>query len=325
MKWLLLIWVSLASAEEANLRPLKVLPTTDTSDYGLAEPLQNALAVLYQDTLLFQPELSTQTLTGYDQPSIKRAFTQNPESCLSLVYIERERIAVFFFDPTRESHYIAAMAPLSPQGQPMSSGYIERQFRTAFDEIIQLYRKGRFDLLPGASGSSHEVAEGDVDPEMELKSETKILFRELSSVDPRKYYIGAQVGMVRFADQFSHSANTVVLGGCLGWKLRPAFHVELGGHIFAYGLFHVDARYVLPIGEKYLTLSTSIGVARNFGRVTENTGFTSTQLTPGQIFLGPGITLDIPLLGANIRADFKTYFGNRNMVLFGTYGLVYSI
>lgn len=300
-------------------RTVTILPTTDTSEFGLAEPLQNAYGQLLQAYGIFRAQLSGYTLASFTSPDIAKAFGVVHSDALGFVYMEKQRVSVFLFDSKHPQEFLVAYRLLldPPSGQ-LTSEFIEARFREAVYEVVALYSSNQFQTLPG----QEHVASNDSEKVHASPDHVRRLFRELASIEDRKYYVGADVGMARFSTE-SDSASTINFGGYGGARLSQRISAELGFDIFSYALLHLDGRYLLPFAEKYVALSLSAGIARFMGSVTDNRGISSTIPT-GEMVFGPGVGFDIPLLGANLRGELRFYTGSAN-VLLGSYGIVYSL
>jgi hypothetical protein len=308
-------------AEPARTRTLVVLPTTDTTDLGLAKPLQNALAILSQDSGLFTTKLSEEALPGFTKSDIAAAFNRINSELLTFVYMEIGRVSIFLFDSTRAGEFVLAFEMLTPPGENLTNSYVEEKFRSAWNSVIAQYMAGTYQPLPGAAPNEKLMAQTE---EQHYKAlEAKRLFRELASLEEHNYYAGANIGMVRFSAEGT-SASTVNFGGLVGTKLSRHFYSELGFDIFSYFVPHVDLRYTLPLEERHVFLSTSLSIATIMGEVTQNRGASSTTLKNGDLLYGPGFSFDIPLLGVNLRGDLRLYFGKATVFL-GTYGIVYAL
>ena len=304
---------------------MSVLPSTDTSGLNLAGPLQNALARLYQSTGAFNLQLASYSLPGYAAADVKKLETYLNSPLLSFCYLEKERIAVFLFDANRPDDFIVASQSLvDANGQPvLTNEWIEHQFRAAFAQVITLYKQNQFQPLPGSHVDSEQLAQEEAEDARKRAAESRRLFRELAQLEERNYYIGASVGMARFAGEGA-STSTVDVGGFAGLKISDSMRLEGGVDVFSYALVHLDMRYHLPINEKYVSAALSLGVGDILTNVTKNLGYEATTLNSGQLLFGPGISFNIPLLGANIRGDLRFYLGGGS-VLLGSYGLTYSL
>jgi hypothetical protein len=320
---ILALWLVLALplfAETGNPRTLGVLPTSDTSEMGIAEALQTALGQLAQESGLFTVEMSNQSLTGFTKADVTRGFQAVKTECMAFVYMERARVSVFLFDSLRPGEFILAFEMLSPA--QMNSQYIESQFRSAWSDAIKNYTESQFQPLPGSAAPEDPQKLAEEEGSYKAAQARK-LFRELAALEERNLYAGAAIGMARFAAKDS-SASTVNFGGTLGARLGEKVFGELGLDVFSYCLLNLSGRFNLPVAEKYLSVSLSLGLSRVMGAVTNNRGFKSTNIRTGSFLAGPGFSFDIPLLGANLRGDLRFYVGSAT-VLLGTYGIVYAL
>lgn len=307
----------------SGLPPVAVLPTTDASQLNLAGPLQYALAQIYQQTREFDVKLSSYALNGFTEAHLKKAYAANGATLLSFCYMEKERVSLFLFNPALPKHFFSASQSIIEPGKPVTNELIEERFRRAFADLMAAYKGGQQQLLPGASVDSDSLANAEDAEARRRAAEAKNLFRELTSLQEKFYYLGTHIGMARFKDDIQ-AASTVNFGLMAGLKLSTDFRVEAGIDFFSYATAQVGARYVLPFDQKYVTLSVGLGGCQVLSQLTANRGFTGSSLPSGKTLFGPGIGFDIPLLGANIRGDIRYYMGSAT-ILFGTYGIVYSI
>lgn len=307
-------------AEMNQQRSLTILPTTDLSGYGLAEPLQYALGQLYQSTGAFQAQLSGYQLTGFTRDDISRAIQTVQTENISFAYMEKQRISVFFFDHSHPGEFIVAYRLLTdPPGGQMTSEFVETRFRECVGEVLNNFQSNQYQPLPGDGG-----AQAAQDEEARQRAEeARKLFREIASLEERTWYLGANIGMARFSAN-SVSASTVNFGGYGGARFNKEFSGELGLDLFSYALLHGDVRYALPLAEKYVNLSATVGLARFMGTLTENRGFSSRNIPKGSTVFGPGLGFEVPLLGATLRGDVRFYLGSTT-VLLGTYGVVVNL
>lgn len=94
---------------EAPLRKLSVLPTTDSSAYGLGSALQSALTTLYQQTGTYEVTTSNEALSGFTPLQISRMLEANRTELLSFVLIEPERLSILFL--IRNNPFNSSSAP----------------------------------------------------------------------------------------------------------------------------------------------------------------------------------------------------------------------
>lgn len=309
-----------AFSENNPARTLSILPTTDLSGYNLGEPLQYALGQLYQSTGAFQVQLANYQLLGFGKQEIAKTFQAVQSQMFSFTYMEKQRISVFLFDSQKPGGFIVAYRPLNnpPNGQ-LTSEFIEGKFRECVNDALGAYQDGQFQPLPGDDSS-------DSVQDQQKAEEARRLFREIAALEEKTWYIGANVGMARFSANAT-SASTVDFGGYAGARLGERMKAELGLDLFTYALLHGDLRYALPVAEKYINLSATLGAASFLGRLTENKGASSTTtqgIRNGQMVFGPGFGFEVPLLGATLRGDLRLYLGSAT-VLLGSYGVVINL
>jgi hypothetical protein len=315
-----------APAPENGKRVVLILPSTDTSPLNLGVPLQYGLGQLFQTIPEFETKLSSFTIGGYTEYDLKKAYAAMGNQILTFVYMEKERLSIFFFDPTQPKYFIVASNPLQDPNDPSKApdnAIAEAAMKKTFDEVITLLRTNQWQLLPGASADTESLA---VEEEKEMRrraEEARAIFRELNAVQEKFWYFGTNFGMSRFTGGGS-AASTINLGILGGIRPGDRMRVELGFDFFSYALGHLDGRYTLPIAEKYVTLSVSLGIGFVLAPLTANRGANDASLTSGSILFGPGVGFEIPLLGANIRGELRYYLGG-GTVLLGTYGIVLSI
>ncbi len=314
----LLLFSHLSFGEDSQAkRGMAILPTTDSSRYGLAEALQNALGQLYQSTGALAPQLSGFPLPGFTANDIEKGFRATNSNLMSFAYMEPKRISVFLFAQEKPGNFVVAYRLLTdPPNGKMTSDFIEKRFRESVAEVLANFREGKFQPLPGSDAGDDRVNKQKAD-------EARRLFRELAALEDKTFYLGADIGVARFATSTS-SASTVNFGAYGGARLNPKLSAELGVDAFSYALLHADLRYHLPIAEKYIDLSVTGGFGRFLGSITDNRGYASGTIPTGQMVFGPGMGFDIPLLGATLRGDIRFYLGSAN-VLLGSYGIIYSL
>jgi hypothetical protein len=321
----LAIYCSAAKAEQEPDTSLTVLPTSDTSELGLAEPLQYALGQVLQSTGVLKVQLSGYSLPGFTTNDVTKAFDVLQSDLMSFTYMEKSRLSVFLFAKARPSQFIVAYRMLddAPGGQ-LSSEFIETRFREAVNEVLTNYNNGAFQALPGSENQTVAMDEGEARQKAE---EARILFRELASLENKKYYMGANIGMARFSQQTTGQSianSTVNFGGYGGAKLGDRMAFEAGADVFSYLLLHGDIRYHMPLLEKYVDVSITGGFGHVMAAVTENRNQTSNVSMVGSTVFGPGIAFDVPLLGATVRGDVRYYFGSSS-ILVGSYGVIIAL
>lgn len=308
----------------AENRKVVIMPTTDSTSYGLAESLQYGLGVLYQEAKKFDVYSATTGVQGFTAEAIQGSFQSSPGDILSFVYLEESRISVFLFDRTRPSDFIVSWKTLTDNsGAPLNSEFVETQFRSAFTDLMAAYDKGEFQQLPGSEVTTEtmRVARSE---EMRKKAEdSRTLFRELAAMEYSPLYMGAGIGMSRFAASGS-SASTVNLGLALGYRFDNEWSAELGADVFSYAVLHAGPRYTIPLADHYVKAAVGLDIGSVAAVVTQNRGFASSAIETGSLLVGPALTVDIPLLGATLRADIRAYFGGATILL-GTYGIVYNL
>ena len=334
-----LIWVALFSlacvstlkAEEPEINKLAILNTTDKTELGLAQSLQEGLGKAAANTNLFQTYFADYYLTGFSEAEISTDFKKVGADLMSYVYLENTRLSIFFFDSSHPKEFIVSAQNFStPAEGTVTGSEIQLAFKTAFQEVLSSYVAKEYQQLPGSSTDGNFLAaeEKEVTPQF-AAADVKKLYRELSSLSNKPLYVGANVGMSRFETQSptigKAFASTVNIGGLLGYRLFSPLSIELGADIFTHFLLHTDLRAQIPIGQKYVAISVSAGAARFMTQPTENLGYAgSNTIAQGTMVYGPGLGFEIPLLGLNIRAEARYYSGPTSVFL-GTYGIVYSL
>jgi hypothetical protein len=315
---------------QVQLRSLAVLPSIDQSGiFGTS--LQYALGSLFQQMPeSFAVQLSAYNLPAFTPEEIAKAHQLVNAEILVMVYLEhgagepQGNLSLYLFDSLHPNDFIVIARNLVGQAgntDPMNPQYVEYEFKTGYTELINAFTQGLFQPLPGTE-SQQAVAEEEDGVEKRTE-DAKRLFRELTALEEKKYYFGADVGMARFAGTGGADSN-VNFGVFAGMRIPERTRVELGVDVFSYALIHMDGRYVLPIAEKFVSLTASLSVGRIMGTGLGNSEFNTSTLDAGQIVVGPGISFDIPLLGTSLRGELKLYFGGGS-ILFGTYGVSYSI
>lgn len=313
-------------AADVGKRTVLVLPTTDTSGLNLGVPLQYSLGQLFQTISTLDTKLSSFAISGYTEYDLKKAYAAMGSQILTFCYIEKERLSIFFFDPQQPKYFIVASNAIQDQNDPSKApdaASADAALKKTFNEVVGMFRANQFQLLPGASADTESLA---VEEEKEMRrraEEARSIFRELNSVQEKFWYFGTNFGMTRYSGS-GNSASTINLGLLGGIRPADFIRAEMGFDFFSYALFHMDGRYTLPIAEKYITLSVSLGFGRILGALTANRAYAGASLPNGAMLFGPGVGFEIPLLGANIRGELRYYLGG-GTVLLGTYGIILSI
>jgi hypothetical protein len=309
----------------APQRTLSVLPSTDTSGLNLAGPLQNALGRLFQQAGGVNVQLSSMPLTGFTTQDVRRLHETLGSDLLSLVYLEKTRIALFLFDKNHPNEFVVATQPMTDgNGNPvLTSNWIEHQFRAAFIQLVTDYSKGKMQSLPGTKVDSERLAEEQSDEVKRRIEESRRLFRELASLEDKPFYLGTSIGIARFGGG-DGTASTVNLGALAGYKFSPRIRGEAGIDFFNYAMFHLDGKYELVSSQRYLSMSFSLGLARVLSHFSDNALKDTANLSTGAMLFGPGFSMEIPLLGTSIRGDFRLYVGGGS-ILMGSYGLAYPL
>jgi hypothetical protein len=318
-------------AEDNLGNKLAILETTDKSQFGLAPVLQEGLAKAAANTNLFQAYLANYSLSGFDEASIRADFKKVGADLMSYVYVENNRLSIFFFDSGHPKEFIMSYRDLRAQdGQNISGTEIENAFSQSFQEVISSYLAKEYQSLRGTPKENHqELAQNSVSDSNFSTTDVKRLYRELASISQTPLYIGANVGMSRFetiaANLTKTHASTVNIGGVLGYRLLSPISVEIGADIFTHFMIHSDLRGQIPLGSNFISISLSAGAARFMTQPTENLGYAgANQISQGTMVYGPGFGVEIPLLGLTIRAEARFYTGSTSVFL-GTYGIVYSL
>jgi hypothetical protein len=310
------------SGKSAASRPISILSSTDSSGLNITGPLQQALGAMYEDTKAFKATLVQDTLPGFSETELDKMFDKYDTEVISFVYLEQQRLSLFLFDKYRKGQFIVSTQAVAiTSANAVTQAMIEQQFRRAFNTLMEQYNIGRFQPMPNA--------EPKVDPtklaEENLSREDKAraLFRELAAQQEGPIYIGVNLGMSRFAARGS-AASTVNVGGFAGARLNDQLHLEIGASIFSYLLLQMDWKYKLPLPKHYISIFLEGSIGQVAAVVTQNRGFNSANLRTGQFLFGPGVSFEVPLLGASIRGEVRWYFGQANIII-GTYGVSYSL
>jgi hypothetical protein len=312
------------SPKTTPVRSVAVLPTTDTTRYGLGPALQTALVQLLSSYRNFKPIVSEQVLGGFTKADIDRTFRTTQTDTVGFVYLEQQRVSVFLFDGERPSEFIVTYRLLNspPQGK-MTSQYIEASFREAVHDLITRYNTNQFEVLPGAKVEGNNLAKNEGWLNRQQVEDTKRLYRELAAKEESTYYLGAGIGMARYSGNIN-SNSTVNFGGYGGARISERVSIDAGFDFFTYALFHADGHYHLPLSEKYISLFLGLGFGNVLGSITSSKGVSSNNIDKGATVVGPSLSFDIPLLGATIRGDMRLYAGAATIFL-GTYGIVFSL
>lgn len=312
-------------------KKLSVLATSDTSSFGLALPLQTALATLYDQTGFFKVETSGLNLQGFSPIEISRAFRDLNSELLSFSLIEQERISIFLFDSGHPFEFIVTTEGLSGDSSGMvTSPQIEAQFRKAFDQAIQKFQTNQYEPLPSAQ-SERVTQKMETRKDKRIAQETRILFRELASQTDSPYHLGAQIGMSRFGAE-GKSSSVVTFGLNGGYSVTPRISVDVGVSASTYVMGSVGGRYWFPIGDQVVKIGAGFDIANVLKNITQNAGYFMPNLTynnppirNGAFLVGPGVFFDIPLLGAALRGDLRVFVGAGHTVVMGTYGFIYYL
>ncbi|NBX76250.1 MAG: hypothetical protein EBQ92_06820 [Proteobacteria bacterium] len=317
----------------ADEQPTKVsvLPSTDSSTFNLGAPLQQALARLYKEAGTYSPTTSDEELSGFTPLEISRTIRKNNMDALSFALLEQERISVFLFDKNHPLEFIVSSKNFTDAPRTgITSAFIESKFRSAFNEVVVYHREEKYQELPGARTEKLADASKRTVRDPRIADESRVLFRELSSLTDSNAYIGASLGMSRFGSEGT-SASTVTFGLSAGYQIKPRVSIEGGLSASTYLIGSIGGRYALPFKEEFIKLSVGLDVAsvlfsitQNYGYGSPNLTYNSPPLTRGTFFVGPGIFFDIPLLGATLRGDLRFYTGTGTIIV-GTYGLVYYL
>jgi len=309
----------------ASIRKLTVLPSNDTSNFNMGPALQQSMAALFQETQYYTVQIGGYAMGGFTEAEVARAFGTVGTEIIAFTYLEAERISLFLFDATHPKEFIVvAEALVDPMmGNSVTPQVIEYKFRVAFNNLLSQFYQSQFQPLPGSQSDPQMLSADAPDDPKRRAEESRRLFRELAALQETEYYVGASIGMARYAGGPTSSSN-VAFGAYGGKKVSERVWMELGLDFFSYALAHVDARYHMPFAEKYLSLYASLGVGRIMGVISGPRFAGEADIPNGQIVFGPGISFDVPLLGAGIRGELKLFIGGGSILL-GTYGLSYSI
>jgi hypothetical protein len=312
-----------AAPAPETARPLSVLPATDSSGLGMETSLQNELATLFQQTQSFTVSLANQTLPAFTSDDITRMATSLKTEILSFVYLEKDRLAIFLFDTSKQGKFLVSSEPLnnSPDGR-LTTAWIDNQFRVGFAQLFRAYVNGDYQSLPGSEMNDKEAEAARMRDNESRDRKARRLFRELSSLQDTTFYWGLALGVSRIATN-GPGSSTVDVSGLGGWRVWDRARLEAGINLFSYLMFNIDAKLQIPLAEKYLSLYVGLGGALVATNVTQNRNFGSVQMSSGSLLGGPAFSFDVPLVGANIRGEIKYYQGSGS-VLIATYGVTYS-
>ncbi len=320
----LLMLSSLSQAGVGEGRLLVVLPGSDTSGMNLGAALQGALVKLYQSNSSFQVQFSAQPLSGFSPEEIQKTHAIYRSDALSFAYLEKDKIAVFIFDYSRPQEFIVGteIFKKSDPSASLSSAQIEGAFVNSFNQAIAFFNRGEFQPLPGAKLDDQTLAAREKQEIEKRASESRQLFRDLTQTSFETYFAGMSIGMARFGAA-DYAASSVNLGFLGGMNIFNTLKWELGIDLFTFALGHSELRYSFQLGNKQFTIGIDAGVGYTLANLVPITQGSSV-LRVGDIVFGPGLSIDIPLLGATLRGDIRYYFGQRT-VLLGSYGLAYEL
>ncbi len=298
-----------------------VLLSADTSGLNLATALQYALANLFKNIDRFNVQLSSYILSGFSPADISLSHQALVSEILSFAYLEKQQISIFLFDKEFEGRFFVATEPLFVGGMTkITTPDIERKLQAAFVTLMRAYRNKNFQYLPGAI-QQMELAESEDERIRRYNAEARQLFGEFALQESPPLYVGASIGMARFGE--SRSTDVVNVGASIGYWLNRSFSLELNANIFTYSLASFMLKYRLPISSKFVYFTSALGIGKIISNISENRGI-SSNLKTGQTLFGPNVCFEIPLLGANIRAEISFLAGN-GLVIIGNYGVIYSI
>ena len=310
---------SLCALAETPPRSLAVLLTTDSSNLGIASRVQNQLAETFAGTGLFSPQTYPFSLSSYAVDAVGAAHAKTKKELIAFAYVDQQRIALFLFDVNRPGKYLATAESLSESPtNRLSDRWIDLKFIAAFKKLMHQYSLAAFEVVPG-----NEQTAAPAEIPLSRAQRARRLFGELSQLQEGPAYLGATLGVARFAADGA-AASTVSVGGYGGLRLTDTFQMELGADIFTYFLLHLEGRFQIPLAEKYISLSLGAGTSFVAAVFSQNRGFNPTSISTGQFLFGPSLSLDVPLLGAGVRGDVRVLMGNATIVLVN-YGLIYSL
>lgn len=313
-----------APAQQQQQKTLSVLSTTDASGFNLGQTVQYALSSLFQQTQYYSVTMSNQGVAGYSEAEVAALFKATQTQVASFVYLEKERISLFLFDSSRPKEFIVVAEGLvDPSlGNQVTPQVIEYKLRLSFNNLLTQYYQGRFQPLPGAATGQQVAAAVDPNDPKRRAEEARKLYRELASIQETNSYLGANIGMARYSGK-GGSTSSVNFGGFYGSKISERMRAEGGLDIFRYVTGYGALKYHIPFAEKYVSLHAGVSLGAILGQVTAPRDALDPALKTGILF-GPGISFDIPLLGAYIRGEMKFMLGS-GTILFASYGISYSI
>ncbi len=313
-------------AKELGRRSVIILPSTDSSGLNLAVPLQYALAQLFQQAENFDVQISTYVLPGYTTDDVKSARDYLKSDLMSFLYFEKERLSVFLFDNKEPNSFIVITEPLTgAPGGRLDNTFIETKFRAAFNKVLEDHTNRKFQPLPSSGGTSErsEVATAEGTEADRKVNRSRMLFRELASIQDRPIYLGGSIGMAR-ASAESVSSSTVHFGGHLGYHIGRRYDVEFGFDFFNHSMVRGDFRYHFSLPQRFMIVSAGLSVGKILSRVTRSLSGSSPTFEAGQMIFGPTASFNIPLLGTSIRGELRCYLGGGSIIT-GTYGISYSL
>lgn len=304
------------------MRTLSILPTTDGSGLGMETALQSELASLFQQTNGFAVSMSAQGLPAFTKDIILLTHNQLQAEILSFVYVEKDRLAIFVFDIHRPGKFLVVSEPLSPSPENrLTPKWLDNQLRVGFAQMYRAYANADFQPLPGEDEDAKERERKQQEENESRDKKARRLFRELSSMQDSTGYWGLNLGVTRLSAA-DNSASTVTVGGLTGFRYYR-FRVEGGLSLFSYLTGNLDAKFQIPLAEKYLSLYIGAGLTTVLSAITPNRRVGSVVLATGAFMYGPGFSFDVPLVGATIRGELKYYSGATNLMV-ATYGVAYS-
>ena len=309
----------------AEKKEIVVLPTTDTTGLGLTSPVQKALKKLFARTEKFNALTADYIIGGYTASDLKKAFEAVGDYYLTFAFIEPTRVAIFLFNPEKSKEYIVSTSSI-PKGQELTPPPIEASFTSAFNKLMRDFNQNKYAKLPGGDDAEDTKIEAEETSESLAEYERKLiesraLVKELSDEKTKKLLIGGSVGMVRFKGKTSSMAGSnAALSVGIQYRFSPKMTVGLGMDGFSYLFSHLNIRYSIPVLRQFVVLSPSFGLGMVGPPLSQNKGYAETSLNSGSMLFGPGISIDIPLIGATMRGDIRFYSGSES-VFVGTYGL----
>jgi hypothetical protein len=240
---------------------------------------------------------------------------------MGFTYLETSRVSIFLFDARQPGSFIVSSQSLQSKTEPVTTTLLEQKFQEAFVTLEKNYLEGRFQPLPEANEETNPSASGSKNS-LAKANQMRKLYREMSSLEDKPFFMGANIGMSRYTTTLE-AASSVDFGFVLGLH-KDKWSAGLGIDIFSYALLHFDLGYRLPFAEKYVKVYISASAADVMMNFTENRGYNNSTMKTGSILVGPALTFDIPLLGADLRGEIRYYLGS-STVFIGTYGIIFSI